>query len=141
MTTSNLFKRLQVANASGLTPLHFAARARSVMSVRLLCQLGADVNQMDKSGKTPLVYATESAALDVLETLLQFGALPCANDCTGKTPLHWVAGLKASNLNLLKIAEHLINMTNNLDQRDNDGCTPLHHAAVANNTDVSTTLV
>ena len=102
-----------------------------------MCQLGSDVNQTDTNGKSPLAYATESGALDVLEILLQFGAMPCANDTNGKTPLHWVAGLKGNNLNHLKIAEHLIEMTNNLDQRDNDGCTPLHLAAMANNSDVS----
>ncbi|EQC24916.1 hypothetical protein, variant [Saprolegnia diclina VS20] len=51
------------------TPLHLAAAARSLASVRLLLQFGANVNARDDNGCTPLHAAARYGALDVVQWL------------------------------------------------------------------------
>jgi len=62
-------------NDIGFTPLHKAADARDLESVRLLVGRGADINAADKLGNTPLDCADHViGGHDVAQFLRQQGA-------------------------------------------------------------------
>jgi len=74
------------------TPLMHAAFLKQLESVRLLLDLGADVNLQDRDGRTALNRAIlgcndKKRSLPVVELLLQRGADPTIKDREGKTPL------------------------------------------------------
>jgi ankyrin repeat protein len=60
--------------ASGLTPLHYAARIGRVDIVRLLLARGASVSPQDQDGDTPLHEAREAGHEGVVELLVSAAA-------------------------------------------------------------------
>ena len=123
------------------TPLHFACRARHHEIVLLLCQLGADVNKQDYKNETPLIWAATNSALDISETLLSFNANPLISDIEGCTALHHIGGHAKPTLDHIEIARMIIQRSCDLDPRDADGNTPLHHCAVSDNVAVASLLI
>jgi ankyrin repeat protein len=93
------------ASHGGWAPLHVAARAGNVDSVRLLLDAGADANTQAPGGQAPLVLAaegigpTQGAAL--IRLLLERGARVGVPDMQGETALHKVA--RAGNLEAAKL--------------------------------------
>ena len=80
---------------AGETPLHDAAFAGDVETVKALLAAGADPNARDVGGRTPLhgaVWPPKTAAPAVVGALLEAGADPNARDVDGRTPLHLAAG-------------------------------------------------
>jgi ankyrin repeat protein len=72
-------------NASGMMPLHFAARVGRADAAGILLDAGADANAtLAKSAGTPLHYAANVDAADVAELLLARGAK------TGVRAVQWV---------------------------------------------------
>ena len=69
------------------TPLHRAAQAGSLPTVRLLLAAGADLEATDAAGWTPLFMAVLSGKLDVIEELLAAGAKVNARSARGWTAL------------------------------------------------------
>lgn len=65
---------------------HMIARDDSEI-VRKLCQLGADVNMLDKEGRLPLMRAIEKGNIEIVRMLvLEFGAKINEPDAAGMTP-------------------------------------------------------
>jgi len=77
-----------VADADGLTPLHWAARAGNLEIVGLLVRAGASVNAQDGSGQTPLHWAARGH-FGVSELLLVVGSDPHVRDGRGRRPAYW----------------------------------------------------
>ncbi len=72
----------------GLTPLMFAARQGALESVRVLTEMGADVNLTDPDGTSALVTSIINAHYDVAALLLEKRADPNLADAAGMTPLY-----------------------------------------------------
>jgi ankyrin repeat protein len=78
-----------VGTQGGMTPLLFAVRQGYADSVKLLVDLGADVNQVSAADKSsPLLIATINGHFDVAEYLLEKGADPTLASSGGVTPLY-----------------------------------------------------
>lgn len=70
-------------------PIHVAAECGNVDCLRLLLQLGADLNVKDKSSSTPLhIAASVAMNEEFLRLLVENGASTGARDAWGRTPLH-----------------------------------------------------
>lgn len=77
--------QVQAADASGDTPLHWAAVYGDVDSLRLLIERGADVNATNAAGATALMRAAGDPAK--VQLLLAHGANVNARSAMGQTPL------------------------------------------------------
>jgi ankyrin repeat protein len=83
---------------SGDTPMHVAAAAHRPELVRVLLELGADVDARNRRGAQPLHYASDGvpdsdtwdpvAQAAVITALIAAGADPNAKDKSGVAPLH-----------------------------------------------------
>ena len=73
------------------TPLHFAARARQVNIIGLLCDIykgnAWDVDQLDIFGRSAFHDAARSGRQESVAVLLECGANPATEDKEGRTPL------------------------------------------------------
>jgi len=111
------------SNASGISPLHLAARSGLREASRLLVEHGAAVHVADKTGNTPLHWAAVYNQADLAEWLIGRGAQPDRANRTGHTPLHLAAGHGGG-----AAAATLLRRGANLEVRNQDGDTPLHLA-------------
>ena len=83
--------KANVKDHYGWTPLHYAARRKSIMAdpslstecVKLLIDAGADVNATDRDGVTPMHRSVFLSPwnLEMIEILLAAGAKPTENFC------------------------------------------------------------
>ena len=71
------------------TNLHEAAKSGQLEVVKLLIQIGANVNAMDSKGRTPLHSAAINGNLDIVKLLLKNGAKKNVEDEDDETPLSW----------------------------------------------------
>lgn len=62
--------------SKGWTLLHFAAYKKSLLLIRRLVELGADVNAQDEEARTPLQLACEAGADTSSLLLVELGANP-----------------------------------------------------------------
>ena len=62
---------MEVKDNGGWTPLHFASYQDHVEIVRLLCDLGADVEARTISGKRPLHLAAIDGHITVVKELIK----------------------------------------------------------------------
>ncbi|XP_065883118.1 26S proteasome non-ATPase regulatory subunit 10-like [Dysidea avara] len=77
---------------NGGRPLHYAADGGHSETVKLLMELGADINVEDEAGSTPLHYAAQSGSEDVVKMIIEREADIHAVDNDKRTPLHSAAG-------------------------------------------------
>ena len=80
------------ARSQATTPLHGAAFAEDLESVRMLLASGADLHARDYQGKTPLLAAADWGGFrnpDVLEALVEAGADVNDRDEVGRTVLEY----------------------------------------------------
>ena len=73
-------------NSMKVMPLHSAASARNLETVRLLLENGAPPNARQQSGWTPLHAAAQNGDSPMIELMLKSGADPNAMNDDGKTP-------------------------------------------------------
>ncbi|KAF5239911.1 hypothetical protein FAUST_4680 [Fusarium austroamericanum] len=107
----------------GQTPLSHAAAYGHREVVELLLSEGSDYDD-SSSGVTPLWLAIRSGHLDIAELLLQAGANPNASSIhTGEACLSHTA-----SLGHIRAAYLLLDRGAEVDTRDKNGWTPLHHA-------------
>ncbi|MEW6242774.1 MAG: ankyrin repeat domain-containing protein [Bacillota bacterium] len=63
-----------VANRFGRTPLMCVVSHGHRDTVKLLLEVGADINAVDIDGWTPLMFAVRDGTLDIVRLLIQSGA-------------------------------------------------------------------
>ncbi|MCP4545186.1 MAG: hypothetical protein GY835_01820 [bacterium] len=78
---------LNLADASGYTPLHYAAYGGHVEATRILLEAGANSDSASLSGSVPLHGAAFSGHGEVVRLLLDNGAAPDIANSYGYTPL------------------------------------------------------
>ncbi|KAF4322960.1 hypothetical protein BBO99_00001069 [Phytophthora kernoviae] len=104
------------------TPLHWAcAIGRLEVAEFLLEHAKSSVNVQDDSGWTPLMSAASAGHGDIVGLLLSKGADANLANENGQIPLHYHRGRQ-------EIAELLLDYTQNANQADNVGSTPLTRA-------------
>ena len=111
---------------SGYTPLSAAAQTNDIEAVQVLLEHYADVNSQSGSGETPLYGALtgdESKAVLVIQRLLEHGADPNICKHNLSTPLHEV-----SSRGWLEAARLLLSYGAKVDEKDDEGMTPLQLA-------------
>jgi ankyrin repeat protein len=119
------------------TPLMVASGQGHVGVVRVLAQhLGAQgLEERDKEGKTALHWAAHE---EVAAFLLEQGAQATAKDKTDRTPL--ILRSMLGHLGAVRVlAQHM--GSQGLEERDVEGKTALHWAALANRKDVAVVLM
>lgn len=84
---------MKIQNEHGETPLHLACRSSSSEAVKLLLDLGADIDALDGSGASPLFRAAYEGQKDNVAVLLSWSPSPDLNiqraqDEDGWTALH-----------------------------------------------------
>ena len=80
-------KDVNMQDAEGRTPLHYAAAHNHTRVAKMLTDAGANTEMADDKDNTALHYATGYGRLDVVDILLQAGANAAAQNHTGKTAL------------------------------------------------------
>lgn len=110
------------ADDSGETPLHLAIKYNCKEVVELLLKKNVDVNKKNDLKKTPLMVAVELNLPDIVKILLDWGAkgLPEENH---NSPLNI-----AASLGYLEVLYLLISKFPKIDERNNEGDTPLESA-------------
>lgn len=96
-----------------------AARWNRPSTIRLLIQLGANIEARDPSGKTALILATGDQHVDAVRTLIECGVDVNARDDLSHTSLHVAARL--GNERLVRI---LLDANAHSSIRDSLGRTP-----------------
>ena len=75
----------------GNTPLHYAADRNQVEMAKLLLDLGAAADPVNRNGMTPLMIAAGRGDLEIVTALLAKGANPNKTDFTGRDAIGWAS--------------------------------------------------
>jgi len=78
---------VNVAEADGMTALHWAVRANDLPTVQALLRAGAKVNVASRYGMTPILFAAQNGDPTVVAALLKAGADPNSALPEGQTAL------------------------------------------------------
>lgn len=116
---------VNASNHNGGTPLMYAAISGVESIGQLLIDKRANVNARGSNGWSPIMVAAAKGHQGFVQLLIQAGADVNARDVYLWTPLG-----RASFENRLAVVETLIKTAEiDLDLRDDQGATALHHAA------------
>jgi ankyrin repeat protein len=105
---------INAVNVNGMTPLHCAVIQRNKNAVRLLVELGADIDRQSTDGRSAVRLASQ-----VSELLIALGADVCLVDKKGQSMCH-----SAAMCGDVELASAFVAAGGDLDQADNDGDTP-----------------
>ena len=144
-TTKELGKPLQIdlgkrcVEADCISALHLATTTGNDKIVRMLIDVGCDVNAQASDGFTPIHLAAQNGAVEAAKFLLQANCdvtkRAALDGCFGLTPLH--LAVRSGNLSLVDLlikAKSDINATASV--ADIDNVTMLHLAAVCAHADI-----
>jgi uncharacterized protein len=115
--------QLRVEFENGEGPLHVAANAGDIASIKQLVADCGNINQRDDHQATPLHYAAWMADTNTIKTLVNFGADVNALDADGDPPLQWA--IDTPNIENVKM---LVKLKTNLARKNNSGKTLLQFA-------------
>ena len=120
-------------NKEGWRPLMFAAAEGRLQTVRLLLELGANVNATNDLGRTALMFASIYGYEEIAAVLLDVGADPniVPTDDSG-----WPALIAAAEGGHLSVVQRLLEAGADPFMRDKTGATALHHATEHGHEDV-----
>lgn len=119
-------RRSQTSKAR--TPLQEASRKGWAEGVKLLLDLGADVDACEEGDVTALHIASRMGHVEVVRLLLKSKADACGDRNSITSPLHETASLS--------IATMLLQAGAMVNQRDRNKCTPLHLQAYSGHPDI-----
>lgn len=111
---------VNAVDINGVSPLHCAAGMSNMSALRVLVELGADIDSQTRSGRTPLHWVGESYNPDeaCARFLLARGANFQLIDSNGDSPLHWTA--RCENTSVMRA---LLALGGDLDKPNDDGDT------------------
>lgn len=115
------------------TPLSWAASQGNTAVVNALLTSKAKVESRDKSGRTPLSWAASSGKDDVVKMLLESKAEVVSKDIENHNPLFWATSLGQEEVVKLLLQ---YDPETQIEARDMDGRTALHHAVEKGDNDV-----
>lgn len=107
------------------------ANGSSPSCCELLLQRNASVNALNATQQTPLIVAVTAQDYGTAHCLLMHGANPNSQDYLGISPMHIAAG--DQTLDALNLLDAFSSKGWDLSLLDEIGWTPLHYAAVAQN--------
>ena len=135
-----LLSRQLSANTSnhfGDAPLHFAVQLNALandpgaLSVKQLCERGAEVDSKNRNGSTPLLEAAASGNIEAIKTLLAYGANINHQNNRGLSALM----LAVSN-NHKAVVALLLEQGADMRLQDNEGYTASSKAEFNNNPEI-----
>lgn len=124
----------ELLSLKGKTPMHMAAMYGQTEALRVLHELGGNLNAQAPLGKTPAHVATSCNQVEVLRVLKELGADLNAQDVFGATPVRELLEKTRSYLTKNRILREEVfrafkELGADLNAKDLEGETPLHHAA------------
>lgn len=123
---------MNIKYKAGASALHAAAAHGNIDVLRLLIELGMDLECETEDGYTPLAGAITWAQEETAFFLMQQGAkIDWRTKDKSQTALHL-----ATRYNLEQLVEKLLQEGVDVNDRDDDGCMPIHPVR-SSNTDLS----
>ncbi|MFA5853006.1 MAG: ankyrin repeat domain-containing protein [Spirochaetales bacterium] len=115
-------EQLNMKDAQGLYPLHYAVMRGDAQIAEILIVLGAKTDVRDPAGKTPLRYAIDRKLISTAKMLVERGSDPFVSDASGSTPAEAALAAGADMISAVFNAK-------NINGSGQDGRTILHMAA------------
>jgi hypothetical protein len=119
-----------------MTPLLAAASSGYWDTVRMLTDMGANINTQDSVGWTPLLYAVSSCRLDMVRFLAERGARTDVKLEDGTTALHYTGYCYIQPEDAFAIINILLEKGCDISSVDNQGHSVLWHAMEYQNMDM-----
>ncbi|XP_059809885.1 transient receptor potential cation channel subfamily A member 1a [Hypanus sabinus] len=126
---------LHILDGIKQTPLHKAATYDSSDLVEYLIEQGADMNMTDSESRTPLLWATSHGAWNTVKTLVKRGANVKIKNNMQCNFLHLTVLQPKGLQNLSEEILQSVEVRELLNDKDINGCTPLHYVCKQGLTD------
>ena len=120
------FNSLQ--NTRGSTALHLAAHKGHMKTVRLLLEVGSDIDTTNGEGMSALHVAIQQKNSAIIQCLLEHGASSSLTNNTGQNALHL-----AVETDSVPLVELVLNYVTELNSRDRNGKSAFHYAVERGN--------